>query len=402
MRRVIYAWNYVEWGGAQIHFLALIKEARREFDVVVVLPKGTDSQFHHFLNALKIECVEFEPAVDLAPTETIFDRFRRRRRRLKSEHRMISEIRRIGTQNAIIHTDLIPTQSLLSLIRLCRLTDVFITSHNALPQVSITRWYWMRWKFYVLSAFGGVRVFCTNKHAAEYFKKLYAKKVADRITITYDSINPEEIEGARASDFDRSRILSELNIDAKKFIVLAVGRFIDRKGRWTFLDAAKRVTSQCDDIDFVWLTPAIPSESDRIEIDSYNIGDRFHLVHASSIGGRRDDVLRFFRVGDIYAQPSFVEGLPISLLEAMAIGLPSISTNVYGIPEAIINEKTGLLIEPGDPDSLAAAILNMKNDPDLRRRLADAGREHVLRSFDEREAARIAISEYKRAFNARQ
>jgi len=127
MRRVIYAWNYVEWGGAQIHFLALIKEARREFDVVVVLPKGTDSQFHHVLNALNVECVEFEPAVDLAPTETIFDRFRRRRRRLKSEHHMISEISRIGTQNAIIHTDLIPTQSLLSLIRLCRLTDVFIT-----------------------------------------------------------------------------------------------------------------------------------------------------------------------------------------------------------------------------------------------------------------------------------
>jgi glycosyltransferase involved in cell wall biosynthesis len=121
------------------------------------------------------------------------------------------------------------------------------------------------------------------------------------------------------------------------------------------------------------------------------------IVHSPTVGKERVDVLSFFRIADVFTLPSYVEGLPIALLEAMALQRPSISTNVYAIPEAVKHLETGILIEAGDADALAEWILKLRDDPDLRARLAAAGREFVTTNFDERDAAATAIAEYKEA-----
>ena len=110
-------------------------------------------------------------------------------------------------------------------------------------------------------------------------------------------------------------------------------------------------------------------------------------------------MLSFFRVADAFALPSYVEGLPIALLEAMALERPSISTNVYAIPEAVKDNETGLLIEAGDAHGLADAILKLKSDPTLRARLGADGRRFVIEHFDERDAAATAIAAYEDALN---
>ena len=71
----------------------------------------------------------------------------------------------------------------------------------------------------------------------------------------------------------------------------------------------------------------------------------------------RFDVLTFFRIADVFALPSFIEGLPITLLETMGLGICSISTNINAIPEAIKNMETGILIESGNSKELTEAIL---------------------------------------------
>jgi glycosyltransferase involved in cell wall biosynthesis len=78
----------------------------------------------------------------------------------------------------------------------------------------------------------------------------------------------------------------------------------------------------------------------------------------------------------------------------MAIGLPSISTNIFGIPEAIINEETGILVEPGDANGLAEALIRIHTDRDLRERLSNSGREYVMSKFDDRVAAAVATAAY--------
>jgi glycosyltransferase involved in cell wall biosynthesis len=213
-------------------------------------------------------------------------------------------------------------------------------------------------------------------------------------------VNPPEIDQALAAPFDRSRVLEAHGIPADDFVVLCVGNFIDRKGRWVFLEAAAKVIAVDDSVTFVWLTPQMPSAEDDKRITKFSLGEKFKLVHSPTLGSERQDVLTFFRIADVFALPSYVEGLPIALLEAMALKCPSISTNVYAIPEAVKNLETGLLVEAGDASGLADAILKLKSDAGLRAKLSENGRTFVLQNFDERDAAAKAIASYEEAFRS--
>jgi glycosyltransferase involved in cell wall biosynthesis len=397
MRRVIYAWNYLEWGGAQIHILALIKEVRKEFDVIVLIPEGYDPQFHAFLDSQNVPYETFPGHLDLAPRFGITGKLRRHWLKIKSEYHMLRRMDKIGLADSIAHVDLLPNQSLLALVWLCLRTEVFITSHNAMPTVAGWRWLLWRIKFRAISIFDTFHVFCSNENAKRYFRQLYSQRVADEIKVTYTSVNPVEIDEAREAPFDRDSQLVSIGVPPDRFLILALGQFIDRKGRWTFLDAAAKVSRQIDDVVFVWVTPKLPTDADLDRIERYGLNGAFRLIESSRIGRDRQDVLRFLRVADVFALPSFVEGLPIALLEAMAIGIPSISTNVNGIPEAIINEETGLLIDAGDAEALSRAILRLKIDSALRRKLGARGRAIVMEKFDERDAARSALAAYKAA-----
>jgi len=87
---------------------------------------------------------------------------------------------------------------------------------------------------------------------------------------------------------------------------------------------------------------------------------------------------------DVFILPSFVEGVPVSAMEAMAVGVPVIATNVGGTSELIEDGVSGLLIRPSDIDSLCDAIVRLETEPGLAQRIADAGRRTVVEEFDAR------------------
>jgi len=214
--------------------------------------------------------------------------------------------------------------------------------------------------------------------------------------ITYTSVNPREIDEALARPIDRNSIRRRYGIPADTLVVMCVGQFIDRKGRWTFLEAAVRLKEESG-LTFVWISNSAPSDADLERARSYGLGDRFRLITADEIGGDRTDLLQMFRLADIFVLASFVEGLPISLLEAMALGIPSISANVNAIPEAVKDLETGVLIEAGDDEKLAARISLLEADGGLRQRLGKDGRSWVLKNFDERKVAKVAMAAYREA-----
>ena len=92
------------------------------------------------------------------------------------------------------------------------------------------------------------------------------------------------------------------------------------------------------------------------------------------------DVPRDYQDADIFITTSISDGTPVSVLEAMASGLPCIATSVGGIPEWIEHKVTGLLIQPGSPEQVAEAILSLARDPQLRERLGTAARNMIVKN----------------------
>lgn len=98
--------------------------------------------------------------------------------------------------------------------------------------------------------------------------------------------------------------------------------------------------------------------------------------------GDRDDVPRLLAEAQIFVLSSRSEGMPVSILEAMAAGLPVVASDVGGVREVVVDEETGLLVPAGDEAALEQALRRLLDSPELRRRLGDAGRERAEREFD--------------------
>lgn len=106
------------------------------------------------------------------------------------------------------------------------------------------------------------------------------------------------------------------------------------------------------------------------------------LASRVRFAGQQDNVRTWLAAMDMFVLSSDWEGMPNAVLEAMAAGLPVVATAVGGIPEAVVDGVTGLLVPPRDPTSLAEAITNLLHDPDLRHQMGQAGRERVVTQFN--------------------
>jgi glycosyltransferase involved in cell wall biosynthesis len=267
--------------------------------------------------------------------------------------------------------------------------------HNSLPPVPGWRYALWKVKFGIITRFKRFNIFASNEDAKLSLKPLVNSAFYERIKVTFTNVNPEEVDEALTSELDRQGMLTKFNIPADKFLIFCVGQFIDRKGRWTFLEAAQKVKAIDQDVAFVWISNSKPSEDALEKIKSYSLGDDFVFIVSDQVGAEHLDLFKLMRLADVFALISVQEGLPISLLEAMALGIPSISTNVNAIPEAIKHLETGWLIESGDVESLVSAITLLKANSKLRSKLSENGRKLVLERFNEIEVAKIAMNQYR-------
>lgn len=401
-RQLIFFWTYIEWGGAQIYFIAIMKAAASDWDITVVLPRASSTEIINYIKEIGVNIEFIDTYLDVKPAPTISRKIERQWRRIVTEFKSLNFLSRFQLRGAILHIESSPWQSWIFLTILClRGANVFTTLHNAPTTTKWRRWIW-RARMHFLSLLPSFHIFTSNQDTKNKIRDLVTDSFWKNIAVTYTCVDPPQIEAVAASPFDRNLIRAAQGISEDAVVVLSVGQFVDRKGRWIFLESVQLVTKKRPEAVFVWVTPVLPDASDRSRIAQYDLGDRFRIILSASVGKSREEVLGFFRIADVFALPSYIEGLPIALLEAMALGIPSISTNVYAIPEAIYHNKTGILIRPGDAHALSEAILSLIDDKDLALKLSATGREYVLEHFDERVASQIAIAKYTEALpNAR-
>jgi glycosyltransferase involved in cell wall biosynthesis len=110
-------------------------------------------------------------------------------------------------------------------------------------------------------------------------------------------------------------------------------------------------------------------------------------------------IVDYYGAADVVVQPSLSDAFPGPILEAMASGLPVVATRVGGIPESVEHEKTGLLVEPGDPQALARAILRLLTDDSLRRAMGKAARQRAVALFSWERVADDVLHQYKAALS---
>jgi colanic acid/amylovoran biosynthesis glycosyltransferase len=166
--------------------------------------------------------------------------------------------------------------------------------------------------------------------------------------------------------------------------VLTVGRLVAVKGHSVLLDAIGQLRARGGlrvALEIVGDGPRRAALEERTRALGLTDLVTFH----GRVG--HDDITRHYAAADVFCLPSFAEGVPVVLMEAMAMELPVVATDVMGVRELVEDGATGLLVRPGRADLLADAIARLAGDADLRRRLGAAGRQTVLREFDVRQAA---------------
>jgi lipopolysaccharide/colanic/teichoic acid biosynthesis glycosyltransferase/glycosyltransferase involved in cell wall biosynthesis len=167
-------------------------------------------------------------------------------------------------------------------------------------------------------------------------------------------------------------------------VVGFVGRFVEEKGIINLLEAIQQVVKLIPDAKLLIVGEKEESDRDKktgkIITSIVNQGGlSSHVIFTGFI----EDVPEVLSVMDVFVLPSYREGLPISILEAMACGKPVIATNIRGCREEVIPEKTGLLVPVNDSKSLADAIVRLLSNEKLARQMGITGRRQVEEFFDE-------------------
>lgn len=158
-----------------------------------------------------------------------------------------------------------------------------------------------------------------------------------------------------------------------RLLVGAVGRLSAEKGFDLLIRAVGRLAANGRDVGLVILGEGDEQAGLGAMIRELNLEDRVRLV------GHQADVRPWMEAMDVFALSSIREGLPNALLEAMALGVPSVAARVAGVPEVVHDGQNGLTIETGSEDALVASLRRLLADAPLRSRLAAAARETIER-----------------------
>jgi colanic acid/amylovoran biosynthesis glycosyltransferase len=167
--------------------------------------------------------------------------------------------------------------------------------------------------------------------------------------------------------------------------ILAAGRLVEKKGFTFLIEACRTLADRGVAFDCTIAGSGPLREDLEAQVRREGLSDRVTLTGKPL---EQEGIPAFMHGGDVFCLPSVwssdndVEGLPQLLMEAMACGLPAVSTRIVGIPDLVLDGETGLLVEPRDPKALADALERLLADPALAERLAAAGRRRVIEVFD--------------------
>jgi glycosyltransferase involved in cell wall biosynthesis len=247
--------------------------------------------------------------------------------------------------------------------------------------------------YHPLTRLGNAATFARNDHVFAVSERVlrsfqpprpWSFRRAPPAEVLYHGIDPAAVRIWGSGEGVRG----ELGIPPEAPVVGTVGNLRADKGHRFLLEAAPRIREVVPDVRFVFVGHG--GMVDELRRRSRQLG----LDRTVIFAGYRPDAARLAGAFDLFCLPSIHEGLPVSLLEALALGKPAVVTDAGGMPEVVEHGVEGLVVPPRDPHALEEALISLLRAPEDRRRMGEAASRRASR-FDIRLAARRCEEVYE-------
>ncbi len=232
-----------------------------------------------------------------------------------------------------------------------------------------------------------------DSHSQREFLVAEGLVPADRISV----IGSGSIAGVELGRFDKARwrdagraIRTRLGIRADASVIAFVGRLTRDKGLCELVAAFERVSRRQEPVDLLLVGPEEPERA-RLPSQVATAIASNPRIHAVGYSAEPEGYLA---AADIFCLPSYREGFGSVVIEAGAMGLPSVATRVTGLQDTVVEGETGLLVPAKDVDRLVHALDRLIDDPALRSRMGEAGRRRAVAEFDASVVNGQVVAEY--------
>ena len=220
---------------------------------------------------------------------------------------------------------------------------------------------------------------------SHYVKKSNQKRLDipdSQISVIYNGIDPAFLQCAEE---EPRRIRKDFEIPDDGFVYITVGRIDAMKNHALLLRAFPQILSAVPQA-YLMIVGA-----GRLEQELKNLADSLGIARRVRFLGRRPDIGACLEAADVFAFPTLLEGHPLALVEAMFKKLPAVASDIEVLREVLRDGENGLLFNPNDADGLAAAMIKLRNEPQLRERLGN----QALRDAQERFHIRLITGQWE-------
>lgn len=352
-KKIIYFTDSHDWGGAEKYLMDLVSTIDQDtYSPVVVLPKGGEAK--EFGKDLEKKGIP----VDNIDTS--------------NERPLLSFLRSffyfIKKRPDLIHFNLPwPPLCRYPILASLLLKKKFVLTEHLVPNNYNLKPYERFFKRLIyFRIFRAIAVSFENKSNLVRIFQIPEKKIA----VIHNGIDIARFQ----TSFSPEEGNENLHLNEEKVVLTTVARLDAQKGHYFLIEAAK-LLAHLPDLCFLIVGTGRLKEKLVEDVRKAGIERQFLFLDF------RKDIPYILSKTDIFVLPSLFEGLPISVLEAMAAGKPVIASDISGIPEEVIDGKTAILVPPGDPEVLAKAIEELANNPEKRHKMGEEGRKRVKEHF---------------------
>jgi glycosyltransferase involved in cell wall biosynthesis len=241
-------------------------------------------------------------------------------------------------------------------------------------------------------------------HSRAFSRRVHPVVIADEAAASFERVyqsprpplirNGIDVAGYSAAAVSRDAWRARQGFSSEDLLFLCVARFYLQKNHKTLIEAFASGPAKISNAKLVLAGDGQLRGDIERQASDLGISGKVHFL------GRRDDIPEVLAACDVFALASLWEGNPLSVMEAMAAGLPVVVTAVGGVPELVASEKQGIVVAPGDARALSSALMRLATDPAMRRAMGMAAAKRAQAEFDDRNMVEAYESLYDELLSA--